>query len=145
MARWYELTIAMDGETWLVTSPDFPEITTFGDTQPEACENGLRAIEEAIAARISDSEDIPLPLPETTGKGRFVEVPALTFLKCALYMTCRAKEVSRAELARRLGVHREQVDRLFRIDHNSKLGSVENAFKAIGVDFTINVDLPAAA
>jgi len=147
MARWYELTISMDDETWLVTSPDFPEITTFGETQPEACENGLRAIEEAIAARISDGEDIPLPLQETSGKGRFVEVPALTFLKCGLYMVCRGKGISRAELARRLDVHREQVDRLFRLDHNSKLGSIEKAFKAVGVDLdiAIDVDIPTAA
>lgn len=148
MARWYELTITMDdNDTWLVTSPDFPEITTFGETQPEACANGLKAIEEAISARMSDGEDIPLPINETPGKGRFVEVPALTFLKCALYMVSRGKEVSRAELTRRLGVHREQVDRLFRLDHNSQLGSIENAFKALGVDvdFTIDMDFPNAA
>lgn len=146
MARWYELTFTMDdNDTWLVTSPDFPEITTFGDTQPEACVNGLRAIEEAISARISDGDNIPLPIPETSGKGRFVEVPTLTFLKCALYMVTRHADVSRAELARRLGVHREQVDRLFRIDHASRMDSIENAFKVLGVDISIDIPMPVAA
>lgn len=150
MARFYELTIAMD-ETedgtpnWMVTAPAFPEVTTFGDTQPEACGHGLQAIEEAIAARIADGEDIPLPIKETPGVGRFVEVPVLTFLKCGLYMNCRAQNVSRAELARRLGWHREQVDRLFRLDHKSQMDQIEAAFKALGVSLEVRIPLPVAA
>ena len=61
------------------------------------------------------------------GKGYFVEVPAQTFLKVALYMICSRRGVSRAELARRLEWHREQVDRLFRLDHKSRLDQMEAA------------------
>jgi antitoxin HicB len=146
MAGFYELTIAMDeaedgSVSWMVTAPEFPEVTTFADTQPEACEEGLKAIEEAIAARIADGEDIPLPKKETPGKGRFVEVSGLTFLKCGLYMTCREQGVARAELARRLGWHREQVDRLFRLDHKSQLDQIEAAFKALGIH--LGFEIPA--
>ncbi|WP_225039734.1 type II toxin-antitoxin system HicB family antitoxin [Rhizobium sp. T1470] len=125
--------------------PAFPEVTTFGDTQPEAALEGLKAIEEAMAARISDGEDIPLPLDETSGVGRYVEVSALTFLKCGLYMICKSTDVSRAELTRRLGWHREQVDRLFRIDHKSQLDQIEQAYKALGVPLDVGFQLPAAA
>lgn len=134
---YYQVTLAMD-ETdsgvpvWMVTVPAFPEVTTFGDTQPEACLNGRKAIEEAIAARMADGEDLPIPLTECEGVSRCVEISALTYLKVALYMICREKEVTRAELARRLGWHREQVDRLFRLDHKSQLDQLEAAFKAIG-------------
>jgi len=152
MSRSYELTLSMDEaedgtNSWLVTAPAFPEVTTFGDTQPNACLEGLKAIEEAIAARISDGEDIPLPLSETKGVGRYVEVPVLTFLKCGLYMICKTKDVSRAELARRLGWHREQVDRLFRIDHKSQMDQIEAAYKAIDVqlDVKVDFDFPVAA
>ena len=105
---------------------------TFGDTQPEACLNGLKAIEEAISARMVDGEDVPIPLTECEGVPRCVEISALTYLKVALYMICREKEITRAELARRLEWHREQVDRLFRLDHKSQLDQLEAAFKAIG-------------
>lgn len=150
MGRFYELTIAMDEaedgtRSWLVTAPEFPEVTTFGDTQPEACLNGIKAIEEAIASRISDSEDIPHPLESAEGIKRTVEVPLLTYLKCALYMICRGENVSRAELARRLDWHREQVDRLFRIDHKSQLDQIEAAFKAVGVSIGVDLPFPAAA
>ncbi|MFC0804794.1 type II toxin-antitoxin system HicB family antitoxin [Ensifer sp. P24N7] len=83
MSRFYEFTLSMDETghgtiSWMVTAPAFPEVTTFGDTQPNACLEGLKAIEEAIAARIADGEEIPPPLSETKGVGRYAEVPVPT-------------------------------------------------------------------
>lgn len=49
-----------DNDTFLITSPDFPEVTTFSDFSggiPLAFEMAGKAIEEAIASRISDNED----------------------------------------------------------------------------------------
>jgi antitoxin HicB len=143
---WYELVLDVDSDnSFLVTAPAFPEVTSFGASQPEACTNGRSAIEEAIAARIADGDPVPTPLDKTKGKGRFVEVPGLVFLKSALYMICREGKISRAELARRLGWHREQVDRLFRLDHKSQLDQLEAAFKAIDVPLSFNIQMPKAA
>jgi antitoxin HicB len=142
---WYELAIQPDGDTWLVTAPQFEEVVTFGSTQEEACRNGLNAIEEAIAARIADGEDIPFPMKDTTGRGRFVEVPAMVYLKAALYMIMRGKGWTRADLMRALGCHREHVDRLFRLDHNSRLDAMEDAFKALGVPLRFDMPFPQAA
>jgi antitoxin HicB len=143
---WYQIVLdADDNDTFVVTVPAFPEITTFGESQPDACLHGIAAIEEAIAARMADGEDIPAPLVETTGKGHFVEVPALAFLKSALYAISRAQNVNRAELARRLDWHREQVDRLFRLDHNSRLDQLEAAFKALGTPLRFSLPFPVAA
>jgi antitoxin HicB len=73
---WYELNLEPDDNgTFLVTAPQFPEVTSFGETVQDALANGLNAIEEAIAARIADGEDVPPPLKEVTSKGHFVEVP----------------------------------------------------------------------
>ena len=68
----------------------------------------------------------------TPGKGYFVEVPALTFLKIVLYMICSRRGVSCAELARRLNWrHGSGLDRLFRLDHQSRLDQMEAAFEAL--------------
>ena len=85
---------------------------------------------------------LPTPRDENEGEKYCVQLPALSFLKTALYSICRERGISRAELSRRLGWHREQVDRLFRLDHNSRLGQLEEAFKAIDVSLTIKVDGP---
>ncbi len=47
--------------TFLVTSPDFPGLTTFGLNKADARRRAVDAIEEAIAARRADAENIPNP------------------------------------------------------------------------------------
>jgi len=97
MGRWYRVVLDMDtNDTFLVTAPQFPEVTTFAGDREEALVNARRAIEEAIAARIADGDDIPHPLDKTSGKGWFVEMPVLVYLKAALYVICRDKGISRA-------------------------------------------------
>ena len=72
---------ADDNETWLVTSPDFAELTTFGDDRDEAIARAVGAFEEVIAARMHDREDIP---PPSTGEV-FVALPTLTAIEVLLY------------------------------------------------------------
>ena len=53
---YYRIIIEQDGDTWLVTAPEFPEVTTFGETMEDAHVRARDAIEEAIAARIADRQ-----------------------------------------------------------------------------------------
>ncbi|HVZ14549.1 MAG TPA: type II toxin-antitoxin system HicB family antitoxin [Bauldia sp.] len=143
---WYKLTLTPDDDgTWLVTAPEFPEVTSFGDNQEDALRHGREAIEEAIARRIAAGEDIPFPEPAMPGRGFHIQIPALVVLKSALYMNMRAKGWTRADLMRALGCKREHVDRLFRLDHNSRLGSLEDAFAALGIPMRIDVPFATAA
>ena len=57
----YPIQLEDDDDAVLVTSPDFPELTTFGVDRDEAVARAAYALEEAIAARIHDGKDIPLP------------------------------------------------------------------------------------
>jgi len=57
----YPITLQDDDGTILATSPDFPELTTFGDDPEEALARAVNALEEAIAARIHDRRDTPSP------------------------------------------------------------------------------------
>ena len=50
-----------DNGTVMATCPDLPEVTTFGDDADDAASRAVDAICEAIAARIADKADIPLP------------------------------------------------------------------------------------
>ena len=57
----YPIDLTDDDGTLLVTAPDFPELTTFGDDRDEAIARAADALEEAIAARISRGDPIPAP------------------------------------------------------------------------------------
>ncbi|RDE10467.1 type II toxin-antitoxin system HicB family antitoxin [Pelagibacterium lacus] len=143
---WYEIVLkADDNDTWLVTAPAFPEMATFGQTRDDAYGHARAAIEEAIAARIARNEDVPAPMADRAGSGWFIEIPALVVLKSALHMILRAKGWTRADLMRALDRKREHVDRLFRLDHNSRLDSLEDAFKALGEPLRFDVPFPHTA
>ena len=129
-----------DNGTLLVTCPALPEVATFGDDAADATRRAVGAIEEAIAARLADGEDVP----EGHQRGpRLVRLPALTVLKVELYRQLREAGITRAELARRLGWKRELVDRLFRLDHASRLQQLEAAFAALGQAVSVSVHAAA--
>jgi antitoxin HicB len=131
---------ADDNGTLLVTCPALPEVTTFGDDETDAMRHAVGAIEEAIAARMADGEDIP----EGHQRGpRLLRLPALTVLKVELYRQLREAGITRAELARRLGWKRESVDRLFRLDHASRLEQLEAAFGVLGQAVSVSVHAAA--
>lgn len=142
---WYELRLEPDEDTWLVTAPAFDEVVTYGDDEEAARRNGLDAVLQAVAGRIADDEPVPAPLADRPAKGIFVQLPLIVFLKAALYMNLREQGKTRADLMRALGWHREQVDRLFRLDHNSTLDQLERAFEALGAPLKLDVPFPAAA
>lgn len=118
-----------DNETFLVTCPQLPIVATFGETVEDAKRHAVDAIETALASMIDDGEDIPVP---DGSIGVTVALPLLTALKLNLYWALRNSGITRAELTRRLGWNRESVDRLFRLDHKSRLEQVESAFAALG-------------
>lgn len=137
----YPINLARDDNgTLLVTCPDLPEVTTFAADPADARRRALAAIEEALAARMADREAIPAP-----GKGRVrVALPAEATAKVLLYRTTRARGVSKSELARRLGWHRPQVDRLLDLNHATRMDTVEAAFAALGARLSIAVERRAA-
>lgn len=124
----YPINLEEDDGTIMATSPDFPELTTFGDDREEAIARAVGALEEAIAARIHDSREIP---PASEGNAR-ATLPALTAVKVILYRGMREQGIGKAELARRLGWHLPQVDRVLDVQHRSRLDRMEAALGAIG-------------
>ena len=122
-----------DNGTLLVTSPDLPGMVTFGEDRADALRRAADAIEEWLASTISDNGEIPQPrIPQRLRANEaIVPLPILTALKVELYRALRGSDVTRAELARRLHWKRNSVDRLFQLNHASRLPQIEAAAKAL--------------
>ena len=131
----YPIQLEDDDDTVLVTSPDFPELTTFGSDREEALARAANALEEAIAARIHDGKEIPVP---SSGPDR-VALPTLTAVKVMLYQGMKEQGIGKAELARRLGWHLPQVDRVLNLRHHSRLDQMDAALNAIGRTLHVSV------
>jgi antitoxin HicB len=117
-----------DNDTLFATSPDFPELKTFGDDRDDALMHAVDALETAIAYRIAHREDIPRP-----SRGRIrATLPTQTAMKVFLYQAMREQGLRKADLARRLTWHAPQIDRLFDLKHASRVDQMDAAFAAIG-------------
>lgn len=143
-----------DNDTLLVTCPALPELTTFGDDKSEAVLHAVGAIEEALAARIAvarelpqlETEETPLVAGMDVHGSLLAPLPILTTLKVSLYRALQEEKLTRAELQRRLKwPHREQVDRLFRLDHASQMPQLESAFRALHRSLEVNIKKGHAA
>lgn len=116
---------------FVVTFRDWPEAITQGDTREAALSEAADCLEEAVAARIADGREIPLPSSTLAGEYG-VSVPIQMALKAALYLAMREAAVDKSELARRLGVHEKEAQRLLDPRHTSKAEALERALFAVG-------------
>ena len=101
-----------------------------------------RFLAELGAHLIADGLPVPRPAPagQPRGDEAIARLPALTALKTELYWALGDAGITRAELQRRLGWNRESVDRLFRLDHASRLEQIEAAFHALGRKINVSVE-----
>lgn len=133
-----------DNDTFFVTCPVLPEVKTYGEDRADALHHAADAIEEAIAGRMARWEDIDI-LPDAhvfktaAAEGRLVKLSLQAVMKLLLFLACKQEGVTRAELARRLDWHREQVDRLFRLDHASRIDQIDQAVAAVGRTFDLEL------
>jgi antitoxin HicB len=130
-----------DNDTLLVTCPDIPGVVTYGETREAALHHAVDAIETMLASLISHGAPVPRPKrgQRLCNNEALVKLPNLAAAKLELYWALKDAGITRAELMRRLNWKRESVDRLFRLDHTSRLDQLEAAFAALGKTVAITV------
>lgn len=126
----YPVILEPDDGTVLVTFPDIPEAATFGANEEDALQQAVDALETALSFYVDDRK--PLPVPSTRPDLPTVRPSALECIKLGIYQEMLHQGIRKAELARRLGWKGPQVDRLFDLEHASKLDQLEAAAKALG-------------
>lgn len=131
-----ELTKDTNG-TFLVTFPDVPEATTFGDDRQEALLRAVDALETALEFYIDEGKDLP---KASAARGRPTVSPdALTCAKLALYQSMRERNMRKSDIAKKLNWHLPQVDRVLDLHHSSKMDQVESALRATGKRLVVEV------
>jgi len=116
---------------YVVTCRDLPEAITQGESVANALTEAADALEEAIAARIDDGREIPMPTAKKRGE-RTVSVPPSMALKAAVYLAVRDAGISNSELARRLRLDEKEARRILDPHHPTKLPRIEAALAVLG-------------
>jgi antitoxin HicB len=117
--------------SFLVGFVDLPEANSVGEDEGEALLNAVDALETALD--IYFDERRPVPLPSKVRKGQHaITLSTLASTKVMLWNEMLAQKIRKSDLAKRLDVHMPQIDRLFDLQHSSKMEFVEQAARALG-------------
>ncbi|HEY9133659.1 MAG TPA: type II toxin-antitoxin system HicB family antitoxin [Dyella sp.] len=134
----YAVKLIKDGGAYVASCRDLPAFNSVGESVEEALHESV----DAIALVLQWHMDKRRLIPEATEKKRgeyWVSLPALDVAKIGLYQAMLGKDLRKSQLARLLGVHAPQVDRLLSLTHSSKLEQVEDALAKLG--FRVNVSV----
>lgn len=122
----------------VVHFPDLPEALTDGANEAEALTEASDCLSEALASRIVDGEEIPVP--SLAGPGMHLVSPEPTIaLKVALYGALRVAGMTVDDLARRLETDRRDAARLLSPRTRTPLARLEAALSALG--YTIGIEV----
>ena len=125
---------------FLVRFPDFDWGVTQGDTLREAHEMAADAIRTMIRELIRQGKSVPRPSKPRGRKHRMVRLGALDAAKAELYVAFQNSGLRKTDYARRLGIPKTTVDRLFDLDNHSRLDQMEAAFAVLGKRLSIEVE-----
>jgi antitoxin HicB len=123
---------------FVVNLPDFPEGWSQGDSRDEAIAQAADLLETMVANYMAEGWDLPDPSPPVDRQ--LVPLAPLVAAKAELYRTMRRAGISKAELARRIGISPQQAQRLFDIHHASRLDQIEAAMRALGRRLVVTSD-----
>jgi antitoxin HicB len=124
---------------YVVTFPDFGYGVTQGETFEEAMEMAEDLLMLTLADFIREGKPLPTPARRRGSHFRPVALPGLQSAKVDLYAAFLRSGLKKAELARRMGIPKTHVDRLFSLRHHSRLGQIEAALAALGKRLHVEV------
>ena len=134
----YPVTLTPDDGAVLVTFADVPEAITFGMDEAEALLQAVDALETGLSFYVDARR--PLPAPSKAKRGqKTVRPSALECAKLGVYQAMMEQGMRKADLARLLGWHVPQVDRLFDLRHASRFDQIETAARALGRTVEVRV------
>lgn len=136
----YPARFTPEGRGFVVTFPDIPEGITDGDSEEEAMEFAVDAIETMLSEYIKRRREIPPPGKFRGKYARLVVLPFVSEAKIRLYEAMRQAGMRKADLARRLKWQKSQVDRLLDLTHRSRLDQIEEALAVLDKRLAVQVE-----
>ena len=133
-----------EGDGFVVTFPDVPGATCGAATFKESLILAEDCLTVMLGCCIKNDEELPTPSPWVEGQ-ELIGVQPLIAAQLDLYAAMRQQNLSRAALAKRLGITQAAVKRLLTLNYRTPITQVRRALAAISQDTAAdNVAEPAA-
>lgn len=121
-----------------VTFRDIPEAITQGDSKEEARAAAVDALATAMDFYFEDRRTVPSPSKARKGE-EVVSLPVSIASKIMLLNAMVEKKVRPADLARKMHIKPQEVNRIVDLHHATKIDTISAAFDAIGHQLEIRV------
>jgi len=125
-----KLTPDRDDGGFVVTFRDIPEAITQGDDRAEALDMAADALMSALEFYFEDRRPVPPPSPARRGEVHIPVPPGLA-VKVLLLNEMLAQGVSAAELARRMQLPPQAVNRVMNPRHATKIDTLAAALSCL--------------
>lgn len=122
-----------DGDGFTAIFPDVNGAITGGFTFKEALINAEDCLVVSLSACVDCYEELPAPSSYQEGQELLTVQPVIA-AQLDLYTAMREQGISRSDLARRLDIDGDDVDRLLSLDYRTPITQVLQALRAVGCD-----------
>jgi antitoxin HicB len=134
----YPARITRDGDGFIVSFPDVPEALTGAATREEALAIAADALTTAMDFYFEDRR--PVPAPSAPKRGQvLVDLPPSVGAKVLLLNEMLAQGTRPADLARRMNVRPQEINRLTDLRHPTKIDTIAQALRAMGKRLELSV------
>ena len=121
-----------------VTFRDIPEAITCGDDLDDALFMAKDALLTAMDFYFEDRRTVPQPRKAEEGE-YLIELPLSVSAKVLLLNEMVAQNISNVELAKRIKVKPQEVQRITNLEHTTKIDTLARAFAALGKNLNLSV------
>jgi len=125
------------GGCWL-SFPDVPGTYTNGTSVDDALSHAVDALETMFMYTFGTGEMIPLPSPPKRGQ-KLIELPPTVAAKVLLHNEMVKQKIRPIDLARRMGIPRQELTRVLSLKHRTKIDTTAQALNALGKRLELNV------
>jgi antitoxin HicB len=134
----YPARLSRDGEGFMVSFPDIPEALTSGASREEALDMATDALTTAMDFYFEDRR--PVPAPSRPKRGQvLIDLPASVSAKVLLLNEMLRQQVKPAELARRMNVRPQEVNRITTLRHPTKIDTISQALAVLGKRLDLSI------
>lgn len=135
---YYALNFAPESEGgYSISCRTIPELLSCGDDDKDAMEMAEDALICCVEIYFDSGWQFPEQVTKIRPTERLVFLPDLIYSKILLHNALLKSGVSKAELARRMGVTPQQLTPVFTVRHNTKLNTIALALHALGYDLNL--------
>lgn len=134
----YPASIKKDDNGYCVTFRDIPEAITCGDDWDDAVLMAEDALLTAMDFYFEDHRQVPMPSALQDDEV-MISLPASVWAKVLLLNTMLEQNISNVELARRIDVKPQEIQRIANLEHSTKIDTIARALFALGKRLQLSV------